>query len=377
MTLADLDLPARFRTSAEVFDEMRAACEANPDLARFEVIGRSEEGRPIAGVTLGYGPHTVTLVAGAHADEPVGPETLRTLVLEGLAARGWGAPGGGVESLFERFTLRVVPHVNPDGEARNRAWIEAWDAGRPADALGHFLRGRRREPPGRDVEFGYPVMRPENAAASRFLFPYEPVALHASLHGMGFSEGALLLIEKDWIDRPALGDLKTGFERAAADAGLRLHDHDRGAEKGFRYGGPGFWTTPEGRAMQAHFLEQGDEETAAQFFLSSMETAVLTGRGRGGPGTGGAGERPATPLCLVTELPLFVLGADYDHEPGRPALLHEFQERTPALVEAAAEDEDLSPLLDGLGLRCLDLPTAVGLHLRVLDLGLGAVGGAG
>ena len=378
MTLADLDRPARFRTSAEVFDEIRAACEANPDLAQFETIGHSEGGRPIAGVTLGYGPRTVTLVAGAHADEPVGPETLRTLVLEGLAARGWGAPGGGVEDLFERFTLRVVPHVNPDGEARNAAWIAAWDADRPAQTLGHFLRGRRREPPGRDVEFGYPVMRPENAAASRFLFPYEPVALHASLHGMGFSEGALLLVEKDWIDRPALGGLKDGFERAAAEAGLRLHDHDRGAEKGFRYGGPGFWTTPEGRAMQAHFLDRGDPETASRFFLSSMETAVLTGRTPPRPGSGGVG-KPAgeTPLCLVTELPLFVLGAEYDREPGRPALLEAFQERTPALVEAAAEGDDLAPLLGGLGLRCLDLPTAVGLHLRVLDLALDVVGGAG
>ena len=378
MRLADLDRPARFRTSEEVFDEMRAACEASPDLARFETVGRSEEGRPIAGVTLGYGPRTVTLVAGAHADEPVGPETLRTLVLEGLAARDWGAEGGGLADLFERFTFRVVPHVNPDGEARNRAWAKRWDADRPAHTLGHFLRGRRREPPGRDVEFGYPVMRPENAAASRFLFPYAPVALHASLHGMGISEGALLLIEKDWIDRPALGVLKAGFERAAAEAGLRLHDHDRGGEKGFAYGGPGFWTTPEGRAMRAHFLEGDDPETAAEFFLSSMETAVLTGRERGGPGTGGADRKPAgeTPLCLVTELPLFVLGADYDHEPGRPALLHAFQERTPALVEAAAEGDDLAPLLDGLGLRCLDLQTAVGLHLRVLEVGLDAVGGA-
>ena len=374
MRLADLDPPARFRTSSDVFGEMRAACEANPDLARFDVIGESEEGRPIAGVTLGYGPQTVTLVAGAHADEPVGPETLRTLLLEGLAARGWGAPDGGLEGLFERFTLRVVPHVNPDGEARNQSWIEAWDADRPAQTLGHVLRGRRREPPGRDVEFGYPVMRTENAAASRFLFPYEPVALHASLHGMAFSEGALLLIEKEWIEHAAVRDLRAGWERAAAEAGLRLHDHDRGGEKGFAYGGPGFWTTPEGRAMRAHFEAEGDAETAAQFFLSSMETAVLTGRAP--DAAGGAGERPATPLCLVTELPLFVLDAAYDREPGRPALLEAFRERTPALLEAAAEGADLAPLLDGLGLRCLDLGTAVRLQLRALDLGLAAVGGA-
>ena len=381
MDLADLAPPDRFRTSDEVDGALRAACEANPDLAQFDVIGRSEEGRPIAGITLGYGPRTATLVAGAHADEPVGPETLRTLVLEGLAARGWGAPDGGLDDLFERFTLRVVPHVNPDGEARNRAWIEAWDAEHAARTLGHYLRGRRREPPGRDVEFGYPVMRPENAAASRFLFPYEPVALHASLHGMGFSEGALLLIEKEWIDHAAARALRAGWERAAAEAGLRLHDHDRGGEKGFRYGGPGVWTTPEGQAMRAHFEAAGDAETAAQFFLSSMETAVLTGRQggarAGGPGAGGAGVRPATPLCLVTELPLFVLDAAYDHEPGRPALLEAFRERSPALAEAAAAGADLTPLLDGLGLRCLDLGTAVRLQLRALDLGLAAVGGAG
>ena len=374
MDLADLVPPACFRTSADVFGELRAACEANPDLAQFETIGHSEEGRPIAGVTLGFGPRTVTLVAGAHADEPVGPETLRTLVLEGLAARGWGAPDGGLEDLFERFTFRVVPHANPDGEARNASWIEAWDADRPAQTLGHFLRGRRREPPGRDVEFGYPVLRPENAAASRFLFPYAPLALHASLHGMAFSEGALLLIEREWIGHAATRDLRAGWERAAAEAGLRLHDHDRDGEKGFTYGGPGFWTTPRGEAMREHFLAEGDPETAAKFFLSSMEMAVLTGRGGADPTRVGGSATPPTPLSLVTELPLFVLGAAYDHEPGRPALLERFRERTPALVEAAAGGEDLAPHLDGLGLRCLDLQTAVRLQLRALDLGLEAVG---
>ncbi len=362
MRLADLDLSdLRFRTSAEVFDALRAACDQNPDLAHFHVVGRSEEGRPIAGVTLGYGPRLVTLVAGAHADEPVGPETLRTLVLEGLAARGWGAEDGGLEDLFERVTFRIVPHVNPDGEARNRPWIERWDADDPAGTLAQFLQHRRREAPGRDVEFGYPVMRPENAAASRFLFDYEPVALHASLHGMGFSEGALLLIEEQWIDRPETEPLRAGFAEAARQTGLRLHDHDRAGDKGFRYGGPGFWTTPQGRAMQAHFQERDDPETAAKFFLSSMEWAVQTGRD---PATG------ETPLCLVTELPLFHLAADYDHEPGVPGLLHDFQDRVPALTEAAADGQDLGPLLDGLGLRCLGLETAVRLHLRTLDLAL-------
>ena len=364
MLLADLDLSAlRFRTSAEVFGDLHDACDQNPDLATFETIGESEGGRPIAGVTLGYGPRLATLVAGAHADEPVGPETLRALVLEGLAARGWGAEGGGLEDLWERWTLRVVPHVNPDGEARNQSWIRAWDADRPAETLGHYLRGRRREPPGRDVEFGYPDLRPENRAATAFLFESGPVALHASLHGMGFSEGALLLIEKRWLGTDRDASLRQGFAQGADAAGLRLHDHDRGGDKGFRYGGPGFWSTPEGAAMRQHFLDAGDPETAGRFRQSSMERAVETAP-------------DASPLCVVTELPLFALTADRGRQPGVPATLHAFQDATPALVEAAAEHRDLARLVAPFGLRCPDLETQVRLHLQTLDLALAALGGA-
>ena len=359
MTLRDLDLSAlRFRQSGEVLDELAAACEANPDLATFETIGESEDGRPIAGVTLGYGPQLVTLVAGAHADEPVGPETLRTFVLEGLAARGWGAEGGGLEKLWERFTFRVVPHVNPDGEARNQSWIERWDSEQPAETLGHYLRGRRREPPGRDVEFGYPDLRPENRAATDFLFSGLPVSLHASLHGMGFSEGALLLIEKHWLGTDLDRSLRAGFAALAEAAGLGLHDHDRGGDKGFRYGGPGFWSTPEGAAMRQHFLDAGDPDTAGLFRQSSMETAVALGN---------------RPLCVVTELPLFVLTADHARQSGVPVTLRAFQDAMPALIEAAGEGRDLSPLVAPFGVRALDLKTQVRMHLATLDLALAAV----
>lgn len=357
MRLTDLDLSClRLRTSDEVFDDLRTACEANPDLAQFRVIGRSEEGRQIAGITLGYGPRLVTLVAGAHADEPVGPETLRTFVLEGLTARDWLAEGEGLHALFEEFTFRIITHVNPDGEARNQAWIEEWPS------LNAYLAHRVRELPGRDIEFGYPVMRPENRAASRYLFDYEPIALHMSLHGMGFAEGALLLIEKRWGERA--DGLKQGFGEAAGNAGLLLHDHDRGGDKGFRYYGPGFWSTPEGAAMRAHFEEAGDEETAEKFFLSSMEMAVQAGRD---PKTG------RTPLCLVTELPLFVLDAEYDHQSGDPGLLNRFKEELPELTLAAQKGENLSDRFAPFGLRVLDLETAVRLQLKTMELGLKAV----
>lgn len=365
MRLADLDLTGlHFRTSAGVFDAMQAACAANPDLATFETIGESEEGRPIAGVTLGTGPLLVTLVAGAHADEPVGPETLRTLVLEGLASRGWGAPDGGLDSLFERVTFRIVPHVNPDGEARNGPWIGAFDARRPTESLAAYLRHRHREPPGRDVEFGYPAARPENAAASRFLFGDAPVALHASLHGMGFSEGALLLIDKDRLLAPETEALRAGFRAAAAAAGLGLHDHDRGGDKGFRYGGPGFTSTPEGAAMRDHFLARGEAETAARFGLSSMEMAAQAGDDEGDS------EGAARTLSVVTELPLFVLEAPHERVPGVPVLLERLEALGPNLAEAVTAGRDIVSLVAPLGLRALEVETAVRLHLRTLDLAL-------
>lgn len=358
MTLASLDLPdLRFRTSEEVFDALRSACDQNPDIATFETIGASEAGRPIAGVTLGYGPRLATLVAGAHADEPVGPETLRTLVLEGLAARDWGAVDGGLHALFEAWTLRIVPHLNPDGEARNRPWVERFDADDPAATLGHFLRGRRREAPGRDLEFGYPDLRPENRAATDFLFGGPPVALHASLHGMAVSGGALLLVERQWLGTDRDASLRAAFAEAAREAGLPLYDHDRGGDKGFRYGGPGFWSTPEGAAMRQHFLDAGDPETAGRFRRSSMEQALATA------------PASASPLCVVTELPLFRL-AHRPGPPGVPEALLAFRDEMPALVERAAEADDLGDVVERFGVTCPDLPTQVRLHLRALDAAL-------
>ena len=365
MRLAHLDLSRlRFQTSAEADRALRAACAANPDVAACEIIGESEEGRAILGVTLGYGPAVVTLVAGAHADEPVGPETLRTLILETLAARDWGADAGGFASLFERVTLRIVPHVNPDAEARNRTWIERWDETDPAATLGAFLRERRREPPGRDIEFGFPAMRPENRAATVFLFDGSPVALHASLHGMAFSEGALVLVERRWLGSPAAARVAAGFLDAAQPLGLAPHDHDRGGDKGFAYGGPGVWTTPEGAAMRAHFRDASDDATAAQFHDSSMETAVARGSD---------GQR--TPLCLVPELPLFAVtrAPGVRSRRGVAARLAAFTAALPEMQLAAEAGQSVAPWVDRFGVRLTPLAAAVRLHLTLLDLGLAAV----
>jgi hypothetical protein len=288
-------------------------------------IGRSEEGRPIHGYVLGSGPSALSLIAGAHSDEPVGPRTLRALVQ--------GCP----PDLLERHTFVVVPHINPDGEVRNRAWTDRWPD--PAAYMRHVFR----EPPGRDLEFGFPSMRPENVAVSRFLEEHAPFKLHMSLHGMGAAEGAMLLIERHWTDR--VDALREGFVAAVRGAGLPLHDHDRKGEKGFTYLGPGFTTTPEGGAMRRHFEQLGDPGTAALFHQSSMEFV----RSLGGD-----------PLCLVTELPLFVV-PNPDPVPGTPTAYL-------ALRERLASGEPVDPA----GLRAVDLGVAMRLQLATIELGLAA-----
>ncbi len=360
MHLTDLDLSdVRFRTDAEAHAALQHACAANADLATFHHLGASEEGRPVCGVTLGHGPETVTLVAGAHADEPVGPETLRTFVLGALEHRDWLAEEGGFTDLLERFTFRIIPQVNPDAELRNRPWMEAWPEVEP------YLQHRVREQPGRDVEFGFPVMRQENRLASRFLFDFSPIALHMSLHGMGFSEGAMLLIERGWVEQTEA--LRRAFITSATEAGLGLHDHDRGGEKGFEYVDPGFSTTPEGTAMREHFQAQGDIETARKFFYSSMELAKVTGYDA---------RRERHPLCLVTELPLFVIGSEYEHEPGLPSAYLALRDELPELQLRLQHGESVRDALDAYELRPLDLETAVRLQLRCIELGLEAVFGS-
>ena len=334
---------ARFREHHAMASPLREACEQHADVATFHELGESEDGRPLYGVELGRGPCVVSLIAGAHADEPVGPETLRTLVLDGLRHRE------ALASLFEVCRFVIVPHINPDGEARNRAWIRTWPS------VEAYLGEAVREAPGRDLEFGFPAMRRENRLVSSFLQDRAPFHLHMSLHGMGFSDGAMLLIERHWAFRTEA--LRRGFARAAEAEGLALHDHNRKGEKGFFYIEPGFTTTPEGEAMRTYFHALGEDETARHFHDSSMEYV----RSLGG-----------NPLCLVTELPLFLVRQG-EARPGHPAGYLRFKEALPRLKLRVVRGEPVWKQLHRYGVRALPLPNALRLQLRALELGLEAV----
>ncbi|MDX1578655.1 MAG: M14 family zinc carboxypeptidase, partial [Gemmatimonadota bacterium] len=230
-------------------------------------LGRSREGRAVRGFRLGSGPTAVSLLGGCHADEPVGPRFLRRLVgyLSGLPAD---------DPWLERHEWWIVPHINPDGELRNAPWA---DEGAAAYELGRYLRNVVREPPGDDIEFGFPRdssdegARPENRAVYAWWRGADrPFVLHASLHGMGFAAGPWFLLEPAWRGR--LEGLKRRCAGRVEALGYILHDVEREGEKGFVRLGRGFTTRPDSRAMRAHFEGLGDPETARLFRPSSMET---------------------------------------------------------------------------------------------------------
>ncbi len=319
---------------------------AQTDAAIRHSLGYSEQGRPQYAVRFGKGPLNVSLLAGSHSDEPAGPEFLRRLLDGYLSDPDHKA----FQALREAFTFHIIPHINPDGEAINWKWVKQWPD------LRSYVQDAFREPPGRDLEFGYPDMRVENRLVSSYLRENGPFHLHMSLHGMAFAEGIMLLIERHWIEKTE--ELRTRFRQLAGEFELSLHDHDRGGEKGFQYIGPGFNTTPEGRAMKQHFEAQDDFETAAKFHLSSMEYI----RSLGG-----------NPLCLVTELPLFRISLKEKPEnltPGRPEAYLALKEKLPLLRKRRSEDRSFDDLLEPFNISPLPLSPALAIHLRTLEAAL-------
>ncbi len=253
-----------------------------------EALGSSREGRTLRGFRFGSGSMRVSLLGGAHADEPVGPRLLRHACsyFGSLSSR---------DELLSRYSWWIVPHINPDGEARNREWYADEDE---RYNFARYLKHVVRELPGDDIEFGFPrpgendpSARPENAAVRRWWESAGgPFALHASLHGMSVAAGPWFLIEPAWADRVEL--LKERCREAVRELGYSLHDVERHGEKGFVRLGRGFCTRPDSARMREHFLALDDPATAGLFRPSSMETI----RSLGGD-----------PLTLVSEMPLFLL----------------------------------------------------------------------
>jgi hypothetical protein len=328
------------------------------DQAAGDSIGESREGRTIKAFRLGAGPCRVSLLAGCHADEPVGPLLLRHLVqfLRGLPPS---------DPMLKRYQWWIIPHINPDGAERNRAWYDDADS---AYDLGRYLRHVVRELPGDDIEFGFPRddddagARPENRAAYDWWRSAEgPFALHATLHGMGFAAGPWYLLEEAWQDR--VQPFKEACGDQVEELGYHLHDVERHGEKGFVRLDRGFCTRPDSGAMRRFFLDRDEPEMASRFRPSSMETI----RGLGGD-----------PLTLVSEMPLFITpGVGEVLGPPDPVAV-EWKDRVEEWRVAVRGDRsggEISEAGRRAGLRPMPVRDQMTLQWGMLVAGLQLVGG--
>lgn len=318
-------------------------------------LGLSRKGRPIHGFRFGNGGTRVSLIGGCHADEPVGPRMLNHLCgyLNSLTAS---------DPLLTDFDWWIVPHINPDGEILNRRWYQ--DTDKRYNLLG-YLRHVTRELPGDDIEFCFPETagdegaRPENRAVYDWWKTAGEFHLHVSFHGMGFAAGPWFLIDEAWRNRIDL--LKDRCVRTVNHMGYQLHDVERHGEKGFVRLGKGFCTRPDSRNMRRHFVQLGDDETAAKFKPSSMETIRAFG---------------GDPLTLVSEMPLFITpGVGVELGPPDP-VAQEWQtriEKWRQRARAAQHDTDLADELDQSEIRPMPVGDQMRLQLVFLAAGLEAV----
>lgn len=260
---------------------------ASPDIDADDYgIGTSREGRLIQGFRFGYGSKNISLIAGNHADEPIGP-----LLLKKLTAYFFNLPKN--HYLFRHYSWWIVPHTNPDGEQRNLKWYKYDDS---FTDLALYLKQAVRELPGDDIEFGFPIdkkftsLRPENETLYKFWQTANtPFNLHVSLHGMAKSYGAWFLIDKSWKNRTQ--NLQLECAQRTKALGYNLFDLNRNGEKGFYRIAEGFCTRPDSKGMMQHFISLGDTAMAKKFYPSSMESI----RSLGGDC-----------LTLVSEMPLFL-----------------------------------------------------------------------
>lgn len=250
------------------------------EAVEVRLLGHSRDQLELYGLRFGEGRQHVALIAGCHADEPVGPVTAQ-IVSRVLKNH--------FPEILDQFRFHVVPQMNPDGAERNRPWFA-----QPPN-LGQYLEHVVRELPGDDLEFGFGHgvgVRPECQAAQDFLGKHGPYVAHFSLHGMAFAEGAWCLIDKEWADRSV--PYMDAFSELCRSLAFPLHDIDRNGEKGFFRIREGFCTCPTAEAMKGHFLLKNDKATARKFMPSSMEYVQSLG---------------GDPVCIVSEVPLFLMGS--------------------------------------------------------------------
>jgi hypothetical protein len=113
-------------------ERLQQLASSFPETVRLERAGGSVEGRDIFLVTLGRGPERILLWSQMHGDEP----TATCALLDLLAFFGRHRGQEWVEQILEKFTLLIIPMLNPDGAERmQRRNAQGIDINRDARAL--------------------------------------------------------------------------------------------------------------------------------------------------------------------------------------------------------------------------------------------------
>ena len=169
------------------------------------VIGHSRMGRPIYALTTGYGPVSYMYNASHHANEWI-TSVILTRFAEDIARevhpawqswRGGKEPAGGPNApWYERYTLHIVPMVNPDGVDivinGNKAWKanacgvdlnSNYPAGWELARAHKYARGYSAPGP-RDYVGPHPLSEPESSAMAAYT-KATGCALTLSLHTQG------------------------------------------------------------------------------------------------------------------------------------------------------------------------------------------------
>jgi hypothetical protein len=109
-------VPPRYPTVGELTARAGALAAAYPERATLRRIGVSRGGEPLTLLTVGRGPRDVLVVAGPHANEPVGGLTALRLAEHLVAAGPDDGPGAA--------TWHLLICLDPDGARRNERWLD-------------------------------------------------------------------------------------------------------------------------------------------------------------------------------------------------------------------------------------------------------------
>ncbi|AWT46095.1 dehydrogenase [Streptomyces actuosus] len=188
----------RYPSVDELADKAAALVARRPRHARLRRVGTSRAGAPLWLLSVGHGSRQALVVAGPHANEPVGGATALRLAERVLAD----------PSLTEGAdaTWNLLLCLDPDGLRRNEDWLSG------PYTLGHYFRHFFR--PG---FLEQPEWLPDGAAAAVLPETRTLLALQdelkpffqASLHGVDVGGGFVELTH----DLPGLADRMAGIAR--------------------------------------------------------------------------------------------------------------------------------------------------------------------